>query len=327
MVARLFEDLEMMMVCVSVQKKDEETLRSLMLKSEEELLLWAMDDDVEISLDFLRWISDRESSSIDELEKEKLCNLGGTLTAVHVGLVPVGKDQLEGVNAEFTMRGETRVRDGGDGGDGGGGGSGSGSNSSSNNSRNSGASSGTSSSARDGVSIQREMPMKLSAESMVLLQQQAAALEATVGIRRAESLVQLLGRRQISTDAQMTMVKKEDSKRILEVLVQIRDRQQRCLMMLEAFVPVTEDDDGGGGGDDVEEFDEGEEALSTTPFVLLQTIDGILHSETKSEELLEDVSAQMGLPMPREHLDRILSELREDVMSSLFDSNSSGDSF
>ena len=167
------------------------------------------------------------------------------------------------------------------------------------------------------------MSRKLSSESLRLLQQQAAALEATMGVRKAESILHLLGRKQVSSsdEQSMTLIEKDASTRILEVLVQIRDRAQRAVMLAEALIPLSEDDS-------YLDEEEGEEVLSTTPFVLLQTIDRHLNDESHAEILLQDVNLQLQdqgeEKIEQDHLvNHILPELREDLVSSI-ESNMSG---
>lgn len=101
-----------------------------------------------------------------------------------------------------------------------------------------------------------------------LCDEQARALEATIGIQKAESLVQLLGRKSLSADEMLDIQKipeKSDARRILEVLVTIPDRVERKELMKEAFTPV--DDTPGHVAEEEEE-----EALWTTPMALCQEI-------------------------------------------------------
>lgn len=148
--------------------------------------------------------------------------------------------------------------------------------------------------------------LQLSMQGMELLQQQAVALEATIGIRKAESIVQILGRKRVSDDDMKTVAipEKGDAWRILEVLVQVPDRVERRDMLHEAFVPIDETED--------EEYGE-EEALSTTPFALLQIVQACLASQNELDNMCRGISATWS----RHDVVHALKELREDIMESI----------
>ncbi|KAI8104643.1 hypothetical protein M9434_003196 [Picochlorum sp. BPE23] len=148
--------------------------------------------------------------------------------------------------------------------------------------------------------------LQLSTQGMQLLQQQAVALEATIGIRKAESIVQILGRKRVTDNDMKTVVipEKGDAWRILEVLVQVQDRVERRDMLHEAFVPIDETED--------EEYGE-EEALSTTPFALLQIVQTCLASQNELDNMCRGISA----PYSHDEVVHVLEELREDIIESI----------
>ena len=152
----------------------------------------------------------------------------------------------------------------------------------------------------------------VSGESMQLLQQQAMALEATIGIQKAESIVQLLGRKRLSTeemDRMQQVPDKSNAWRILEVLVQIEDRLERRDLMEEAFLPLnnevhsSEDVDGF--------FEEDMEALSTTPMALYQEVRSCLRSAERFDTLLKDISADANSDAAK--IKATLEQLQDDI--------------
>lgn len=150
--------------------------------------------------------------------------------------------------------------------------------------------------------------LQLSMQGMQLLQQQAVALEATIGIRKAESIVQILGRKRMSDGMKKVAIpEKGDAWRILEVLVQVQDRVERRDMLHEAFVPIDETED--------EEYGE-EEALSTTPFTLLQIVQTCLASQEELDTLCCGISGR------HDGVVQALEEMREDIIESI-DGNAS----
>lgn len=137
-----------------------------------------------------------------------------------------------------------------------------------------------------------------------LLEEQARALEATIGVRKAQSIVELLGRKTLSVeemDRIQNIPQKRDAERVLEVLVCIEDRRERCSVMKEAFIPVSSDDDNMGE----------EEAISTTPMALYQEI---LSWQGTYEE---GTNIEIMADLPQQQVREILEELREDVFDSL----------
>lgn len=137
-----------------------------------------------------------------------------------------------------------------------------------------------------------------------LLEEQARALEATIGVQKAQSLVELLGRKTLSAEERnriKNIPQKRDAERVLEVLVCVEDRRERCSVMKEAFIPVSEDDDNMGD----------EEAISTTPMALYQEI---ISWQGKYED---GTNIEIMADLPQQQVQEILQELREDVFDSL----------
>ena len=137
-----------------------------------------------------------------------------------------------------------------------------------------------------------------------LLEEQAQALEATIGVKKAQSIVELLGRKTLSVEEMnriQNIPQKRDAERVLEVLVCIEDRRERCSVMKEAFIPALEDDDNMGE----------EEEISTTPMALYQEI---LSWQGKFED---GTDIEIMADLPQHHVQEILEELREDVFDSL----------
>jgi len=250
--------------------KEQELLETLMRKDDAALLAWANENKDDITLDFLQWISDEESQSIDENEKKILWSLGSRLTAICIGVMPVGSTGQQGLERDDGL---TEVAQ--------------------SNQKVEGAWPSADGSSR--------VPIRLSNQGMVLMEQQAAAFEATIGIQKAETILQLLGRASVSEEAQLHFTEKNASRRILEVLVQVQDMSQRRVLLAEALVPATEDES---------EVDESEEALSTTPFVLLQEVERFLKSPKQLEELALDTGLQSSL----ESLAEILSDIKAGLM-------------
>jgi hypothetical protein len=120
----------------------------------------------------------------------------------------------------------------------------------------------------------------------------ASKFEASVVARKAESVLQLIGRKTISPEDMHTSIRipeKSDAVRILDVLMAIDDCDTRRAMLGEAF------DDGEY------EDDEEEEGLWTTPMVLYQAIEERLLTaaeKNQSTEILEELK----LDILKEHL-------------------------
>ena len=141
-----------------------------------------------------------------------------------------------------------------------------------------------------------------------LLEEQARALEATIGVRKAQSIVQLLGRKALSLEEMnriQNIPEKTDAERVLEALMYIDDREERRELMQEAFIPVSADD----GVDTTEE----QEAISTTPMALYQHI--LSWQRKLSMKGNDDILPVQGISYQK--MQQILEELRTDVFDSL----------
>eukprot|EP00890_Picochlorum_soloecismus_P005990 jgi/Picsp_1/6392/NSC_03740-R1_---NA--- len=265
--------------------RSRELLENLMRKDDAALIAWGDENKDDITLDFLRWISDEESQSTDENEKKILGSLGSRLTAICLGMMPngsTGQQDLEG-DHELTEMAQSQAKLEG------------------------------SASAWPIEGGSKRSPIRLSNQGMILMEQQAAAFEATIGIRKAETILQLLGRTSVSEGAPLHFVEKDVSRRILEVLVQVQDKTQRRVLLAEALVPATEDES---------EVDDSEEALSTTPFVLLQEVERCLKSPKQLENLEQDTLLQSSI----ESLAEILSDIKAGLMD-IIRASAPGDAF
>jgi hypothetical protein len=99
--------------------------------------------------------------------------------------------------------------------------------------------------------------------------------EAAVSARKAESVLQLIGRKTITPEdlhVNIRIPETSDAVRILEVLVQVDDADTRRAMLVEAF--------DHGDYEDTEE----EEGLWTTPMVLFQAIEERLGCDAVAED-------------------------------------------
>jgi len=135
-----------------------------------------------------------------------------------------------------------------------------------------------------------------------LLEEQARALEATMGVRKAQSIVQLLGRKSLTLEEMsriQNIPEKSDAERVLEALMYVDDRQERRALMQEAFIPVSAECD----------YTEEQEAISTTPMALYQQIVAWQGRCKADDLLLEGIAHQ--------RVGQILEELRDDVFDSL----------
>lgn len=256
-----------------------------MRKDDAALIAWANENKDDITLDFLQWISDQEYESTDKDEKRILWSLGSRLTAISIGMMPsetTSQQDFEGDN-EFNQMAQSS------------------------------AETDVAASAWPIADGSRRSPIRLSNQGMILMEQQAAAFEATIGIQKAETILQLLGRTSVSEETQSHFLEKDASRRILEVLVQIQDKSQRRVLLAEALVPAS---------DDESEVDDSEEALSTTPFVLLQEVERCLRSPEQLENLAQDTSLQGS----HESLAEILSDIKAGLMD-IIQASAPGDAF
>jgi hypothetical protein len=266
------------------------TLRGM---GEDELASWAAAHKEQLSLGFMGCVAD-QAAAAEGADRRRLWELGSRLMALREGLTPVGMERLqrELTCAATAARDQAEPRGAAPGG-GGGGGHG----------------------AALAAVVQHTAALGLSAEGMALFQQQAAALEAVVGVSRARSLTEVLGRKRVGSPAEARGVLAADAAgRILEVLLSIPARGDRAAMLPDAFTPPhdSSDSDGGGGGSGAEE----EEELHTTPLQLLQAVDLWLARAQGEGAGGEAAAARL---LPGGALDggalRALQELREDVMA------------
>ena len=111
-------------------------------------------------------------------------------------------------------------------------------------------------------------------------------LEALMIARKAESVLQLIGRKAISpNDLHVRIPDQSAAVRILDVLLQAEDATARRMMLADAF-------DAGEDGQDEFSQDEEREGLWTTPMVLYQAIEQRLGAARGSEaEVLVDLKA------------------------------------
>lgn len=186
---------------------------------------------------------------------------------------------------------------------------------------------GASSSPALAEAVRHNAALGLSLEGMELLEQQASALEATMGTQRAQALTEIIGRKE------MTIVPPRETSnplaadaagRILEVLLQIDNREDRSAMLPEAFTPPRDE-----VYENQEEEEENEqEELYTTPLQLLQAVDLWLHraqsAPPPSTPYLDAVDpssstlliAGYSLGLDSDQLVRVLQELREDILGA-----------
>lgn len=252
----------------------------------------------QITISFLSWVAERESAAAGA-ERDRLWALGSRLMALREGFVPLAAAQLGDRLAAAGPAAQTAAL----------------------------APRGP---APLGDAVRATAALGLTVEGMSLLEQQAAALEATMGARRAAALTEILGRKAVAAPEEAAgLMAAGAAGRILEVLVQIEGREDRAAMLPEAFTPpassgagpaaaaVASDDEGEGS----------EEELHTTPLQLLQAVDLWLQRAQGgggggvAAPLL--VGSALGVEPGR--LVEVLEELREDIMGAW--ESSSGDDF
>ena len=188
------------------------------------LAAWAAAHRERLSLPFLGWLSEEELAARGEERQQQLWELGSKLMALREGLSPVGNDVLQ---AELRAAAARRCSPG--------------SSASSSDAEDAAAAAaagaGSSERAQQGAAppaqqqqqqqqqaqqqqqqqapgaalatpafvstVQQTAALGLSPEGMVLFEQQAAALEATVGISRAKSLTEVIGRARVQDERQL----------------------------------------------------------------------------------------------------------------------------
>lgn len=236
-----------------------------------ELETWWDGNKEELTISFLGWIADQEQSAQDGTKKHKLWELGSKLMALREGFAPISSAQLN-----ETLQNAPEIPD----------------DDSNNNTFL--IQQHISSPGSFAAAVKQSSLLGLSSEGMALLEQQAAALEAAMGTTRAQALTEIIGRAKLSTPQQQhaaSNIHRDGTSRILEVLVQVEDREERAAMLPDAFTPplVYLSDEARDGGDGVDDPDDGtliaeddgenqegsdseEEMVYTTPWQLLQCV-------------------------------------------------------
>eukprot|EP00887_Chlorella_sp_A99_P007854 scaffold20.g7854.t1 len=283
----------------------QELLGSLRGMDEAALAGWAAANRERLTLAFLGWLAAEEAAASSTGAREELWELGSKLMALREGLAPVSMERLQS-----ELRGAALAAAAGssaEGEEGGGtGGSGPGG----------GGALATARPAGLGAVARRTAALGLSPEGLALLQQQAAALEAVVGSRRAVALTEVIGRKTVAPGEGLEAATQADeATRILEVLLSIPDREQRAALLPDAFTPPAAAD--GAAAAAAEGEDGGEEQLCTTPLRLLHALD-------LAAARLERggggggggaLLAGGGLGLDAAELRAALRELREDVLA------------
>lgn len=269
--------------------------------TDQDIALWVEKNRDTLTLSFLGWLADREDAALAEPERERLWQLGSKLMALREGFTPVARENMAAALTKLA-EGAEGVTPGG---------------------QHSFPAEGSLPAA-----VQTNKSLGLSTQGMVLLEQQAAALEATMGANRARVLTGILGRKTVAEpDVEFAALREADAAgRILEVLVQVQDRRERAAMLPDAFSPPVESDA------DAAALIEDEEELSTTPLQLLQTIDLWLRrcqtaAGAASGNYGSALLPGMELEMAPEELQRVLREVREDVLATWESSSGDGEDF
>lgn len=161
-------------------------LAELLPLDDEALVSWAIDHPERLNLEFLGWLAEEEVAAAAGNEKEALWELGSKLMAVREGLAPVGMAALQAElrmsalaaaqRASSSNEDDGRTEDGGS---------------------RAGGQGSTLLHRSAGLAslVQRTAALGLSPEGLGLLHQQAAALEAAVGVQRARALTEVIGRK------------------------------------------------------------------------------------------------------------------------------------
>jgi hypothetical protein len=279
-------------------------LSTLQSMAEDDLESWVASNREQLTISFLGWVAEEEASAHPGPEQERLWDLGSRLMALREGLTPVSAAQLS-KDLASAAKTTTKVA------------------------KQEFASmtvktSDSSPTPALAEAIRRNAALGLSLEGMELLEQQAAALEATMGTQRAQALTEIIGRKEMSAvppqDAFTNLLAADAAGRILEVLLQIDSREDRAAMLPEAFTPPR--DEMYENNDDEQEQEEGEEEeLYTTPLQLLQVVDLWLHraQTTPSDSSSNDntrLIAGYSLGLDSDQLVTVLQELREDILGA-----------
>ena len=275
--------------------------------AEDDLEAWVTSNRDQVTISFLGWIAEMEAST-SGVEQERLWDLGSRLMALREGFTPVAAASLsqELAAASAARQSEPQSQ--------------------------STALTQLAGSAPLGEAIRRNAALGLSFEGMELLEQQAAALEATMGSQRAQALTEIIGRKKMmDREEANTLLSSDAAGRILEVLVQIDSREERAAMLPEAFTPPTPPAGNDSIIEDLDDEEDEDEEIYTTPFQLLQAVDLWSQRAQNADSVQQGGSggvagliggAALGLDIKR--LIIVLQELREDILAA-WDSSSSDD--
>ncbi len=273
----------------------QELLGTLGSMAEEDLDSWVASNREQLTISFLGWVAEEEAAAPPGPEQERLWDLGSRLMALREGLTPVSAAQLS-KDLAFAAKTTTSNVD--------------------TKSASLAVAGGPSPALAEAV--RRNAALGLSLEGMELLEQQAAALEATMGTQRAQALTEVIGRKEITavpSQEASNLIAADAAGRILEVLLQIDNREDRAAMLPEAFTPpgdeMYENED--------QEDEKDEEELYTTPLQLLQAVDLWLQraqSTPNSSSSTTPLIAGYSLGLDSDQLVTVLQELREDILGA-----------
>jgi len=271
--------------------------------TEDNLDSWVAQNREQLTISFLSWVAEEEAAVPAGPEQERLGVLGSRLMALREGLTPVSAEQLsKDIAVAATQTSKVAL-----------------------NETASLAVAGASSSPALAETVRRNAALGLSLKGMELLEQQAAALEATMGTQRAQGLTEIIGRKEMTIvppQEAANLLAADAAGRILEVLLQIDNREDRVAVLPEAFTPPR--GELYQIGEEEEEGDE-EEELYTTPLQLLQAVDLWLHrAQSAPPPYLDAVDpssntlliAGYSLGLDSDRLVRVLQELREDILGA-----------
>lgn len=299
------------------QAEYQDLLSTLQTLGDDELAEWAAQHRQRLTLPFLGWLSDEElaASSADPDQQQRLWELGSKLMALREGLSPVGNEVLQAELRAAALRCSCSgsMDDGDD-------------DSGDEEEGNAGSTAGAGEDAQRqqqqaalaspafSSAVQQIAALGLSPEGMVLFQQQAAALAAVVGVSRARSLTEVVGRAKVQSQRQLhSMAEADAAVRILDVLLSVPERVERAALLPDAFTPSASRADVD---DDAAYFSPDEDQVYTTPLRLLHAIDLYLarlrgSSTPAGQHVPALVSGGLGLSLAQ--LKAVLLELREDV--------------
>lgn len=259
-------------------------LASLGQLSNEDLEDWAHENREKLTIGFLSWIAEELNEAQEEVERQRLWELGGKLMAIREGFSPAATPTLTDVASTTPTTAAPTILE-----------------------------SGVEASLQAGGKLgnllktgpsAKTSPISLSVEGMRLLEQQAAALEVSLGATKAQALTEILGRKSANpSDNSIAhgLMAAHTASRILEVLIQIDSREERCAMLPNAFIPPDQGQESG--------MSEDEDALCTTPWQLLQAIDLWLKRSRQEPLEIESVDPEKAV--------ETLKELREDLLGYL----------